>query len=107
VLQERFKSAQQASRKAALLSDETINTILLGVADKVEKNIDQILSENKKDLDRMPETDPKYDRLKLTAQRIKDIASDLRNVSKLPSPLSITLEKKNTTDCSSKSLPFR
>jgi glutamate-5-semialdehyde dehydrogenase len=94
VLTEIFKSAQKASRQAALLSDDVINAVLNSLAEATEKNIEKILSENKKDLVRMPETDPKYDRLKLTEQRLKDIASDLRNVSKLPSPLSITLERK-------------
>src|SRR5690606_41038281 len=42
----------------------------------------------------MPESDPKYDRLKLTEQRIKDIANDLRNVSRLSSPLGITREER-------------
>jgi glutamate-5-semialdehyde dehydrogenase len=31
--------------------------------------------------------DPKYDRLKLTPSRIKNIASDIRNVANLESPL--------------------
>ena len=36
----------------------------------------------------MPETYPKYDRLKLTEQRISDIARDLRNVATLLTPTS-------------------
>ena len=90
-----FKSVQEASRKLALLSEEKVNQILNSLADKTEKNCAKIIAENKKDLERMPESDPKYDRLKLTEQRIKDIANDLRNVSKLPSPLGITLEKRS------------
>ena len=31
--------------------------------------------------------DPKFDRLKLTEQRIKDIAADIRSMASLPSPL--------------------
>jgi glutamate-5-semialdehyde dehydrogenase len=95
MLENIFKSVQRASRKLALLSEKKVNEILLAVADSAEKNAAAILVENKKDLDRMPETDPKYDRLKLTEQRIKDIANDLRNVSKLPSPLGISLEKRS------------
>ena len=95
MLESTFISVQEASRKLALLGEEKINRILTSLADKAEENIARIIEENRKDLDRMPESDPKYDRLKLTEQRIKDIASDLRNVSKLPSPLGITLEKRN------------
>jgi glutamate-5-semialdehyde dehydrogenase len=94
-----FKSVQEASRKLALLSEEKVNQILNSLADKTEKNSAKIIAENKKDLDRMPESDPKYDRLKLTEQRIKDIANDLRNVSKLPSPLGITLENYGPARC--------
>ena len=39
----------------------------------------------------MNENDPKYDRLKLTEGRLKDIASDMRSVANLPSPLNVTL----------------
>lgn len=90
-----FKSVQEASRKLSQLKEEKINQVLIALADKVEKHTLQIIEENRKDLDRMPESDPKYDRLKLTEQRIKDIANDLRNVSKLPSPLGISLENRN------------
>jgi glutamate-5-semialdehyde dehydrogenase len=95
VLEKTFKAVQEASRKLALIKKEKINEVLITLADKAEKNVAVILAENKKDLDRMPDTDPKYDRLKLTEQRIKDIANDLRNVAKLPSPLGLTLEKRD------------
>lgn len=42
----------------------------------------------------MPESDPKYDRLKLTEQRIKDIASDVKNVVLLNSPLGDLIHEK-------------
>ena len=43
----------------------------------------------------MDAVDPKYDRLKLTANRIKDIAVDIRNVVQLPSPLGRIIEKRD------------
>jgi glutamate-5-semialdehyde dehydrogenase len=95
VLESIFKSVQEASRKLPLLKEEKVNQVLIALADKAEKYADQIIEENRKDLDRMPESDAKYDRLKLTEQRIKDIATDLRNVSRLPSPLGISLENRN------------
>jgi glutamate-5-semialdehyde dehydrogenase len=94
VLEGIFKSVQGASRKLALVPEEKVNHILLALADKTEKNSIKILEENKKDLERMAESDPKYDRLKLTEQRIKDIATDLRSVATLPSPLDIVIEKR-------------
>lgn len=95
MLEKIFKSVQAASRKLSLIKEEKINEILTAVADKAEKHSADILEENRKDLERMPENDPKYDRLKLTEQRIKDIAKDLRNVSKLPSPLGISLDSRS------------
>jgi len=94
VLESIFKAVQEASRKLTLLKEEKVNQILTSLADKTEKSSAMIIEENRKDLERMPETDPKYDRLKLTEQRIRDIANDLRNVATLPSPLHLTLEKR-------------
>jgi glutamate-5-semialdehyde dehydrogenase len=89
-----FKKVLKASRKNNLLTDEIISKVLNKVADAAEKNTDFILKENQKDLDRMDKDDPKYDRLLLTKERIKDIASDIRNVSLLPSPLNKVLDTK-------------
>ena len=90
-----FKSVAMASRKLALVEEQVINQLLSDLSEAAVKNTAYILKENKKDLARMPESDPKYDRLKLTEQRIKDIASDLVNVSRLPSPLGRILDKRN------------
>ena len=87
VLYETFKAVKLASRKLALLDVDLINEILLAVADAAIAGKNAILEANLKDLYRMDISDPKYDRLKLTSSRIDDIASDIRNVSKLSSPL--------------------
>lgn len=95
MIEETLSKVREASRKLALLEEKKINQILLALAENAEANTAEILAENKKDLDRMPESDPKYDRLKLTEQRIKDIGADLRNVAALPSPLGIILENND------------
>jgi len=82
-----FEQVLKASRKLNLLSVDTINKVLTDVADAAEANSDFILAENQKDLSRMDKNDPKYDRLQLTTDRIKGIASDIRNVVDLPSPV--------------------
>ena len=81
-----FKQVQKASRTLNLLAVEKINKVLNEVADAAIQNTDFILSENRKDLDRMDKNDPKYDRLQLTTARIEGIASDIRNVAQLPFP---------------------
>jgi glutamate-5-semialdehyde dehydrogenase len=88
-----FKSVREASRKLLKLDTETINQVLLAVADAAEAKADYILAENQKDLDRMEPSNPLYDRLKLTKERLYAIAADTRNVVSLPSPLGKVLKE--------------
>jgi len=92
-LNDTFAAVQSASRELLALSDQTINDILLAVADATLANTDYILQENRKDLERMDPDNPKYDRLKLTAERLADIAADTRKVASLPSPLGRVLKQ--------------
>jgi len=84
---EQFENALNASRELNLLSDAKINAVLNKIADAAVKSTDFILRENQKDLARMENSDPKYDRLKLTGERLSCIAEDIRNVASLPSPI--------------------
>lgn len=88
-----FATVQEASRELLSMSDREINQILLAVADAALAKSDFILAENKKDLERMDPNDPKYDRLKLTVERLQGIAADTRNVATLPSPVGRTLKE--------------
>lgn len=88
-----FADVQDASRELLSLSDNDINRILHAVADAAIARTDFILTENRKDLERMNPQDPKFDRLKLTAERLQGIAADTRNVATLPSPLRRVLKK--------------
>lgn len=88
-----FEQVLKASRKLNLLNVGTINKVLTDVADAAEANSDFILAENQKDLLRMDKADPKYDRLQLTSDRISGIASDIRNVVDLPSPVGRVLSE--------------
>lgn len=92
-LNETFAAVRTASRQLALLGDEKINQILCAVADAIPASTPLILAENEKDLLRMDGNDPKYDRLKLTAERLESIAADIRNVATLPSPLGRVLKE--------------
>ncbi|MES2428161.1 MAG: glutamate-5-semialdehyde dehydrogenase [Bacteroidota bacterium] len=81
-----FENARTAARNLNI-SAETINKVLEDLAAETIAQTDHLLTENKKDLDRMDTNNPNYDRLKLTAIRITDIAKDIINVSKLANPL--------------------
>lgn len=104
-----FQSTKDASIELALLDDETINSILLSVAERAIEETDTILAANAKDLSRMDEANPMYDRLKLTRERIEGIAGDTRNVAALPSPLGRVLKHTilpNGLDLKRVSVPF-
>ena len=93
-LEETFKSVKRASKSLALLTDEQRNEILNAVADAIINNKVRILEANAKDLAKMDKANPLYDRLQLTEKRLEDIASDMRNVATLPSPLGHTTKQK-------------
>lgn len=108
-LKQIFEQVQAAGRELAMLDDDRINDILLSVADEAVAQTDYILAENAKDLARMDENDPKYDRLKLTADRIEGIAADMRKVAQLPSPLGRVLKHHvlpNGLELTRVSVPF-
>jgi glutamate-5-semialdehyde dehydrogenase len=89
-----FEKAQKAGRDIAGLDKTTIDQVLLDLADAAVANTNTLLTENQKDLARMDEADAKYDRLKLTPQRIADIAAEIRNVAALASPVGELLSEK-------------
>ena len=94
-LTETFKRVKTASKTLAQLSDDMRNDILNAVADAIIDYQERILSANEKDLAKMDPKNPLYDRLQLTSKRLADIASDMRNVASLPTPLG-HVTKENT-----------
>jgi glutamate-5-semialdehyde dehydrogenase len=93
-LQKLFEETQKASRGLGTLTSATINEVLRDLAEEAVAQTAYLLAENEKDLARMSQEDPKYDRLKLTEGRIRDIAQDIRNVAGLPSPLGQVLQQQ-------------
>lgn len=92
-LNELLKEAAASARQLIGLPTGTIDRVLTNTAEAIEAHVDEILSENRKDLDRMDPANPKYDRLKLTPERLLDIAADMKNVALLPSPLGRVLSR--------------
>ena len=89
-----FSKVKVASRSLALIPDARRDEILLAVADAILANEASLLEANAKDLSRMDKSNPLYDRLQLTPARLADIASDMRHVAALPSPLGRVLKEK-------------
>ena len=94
-LKETFERVKRASKSLALLSDEQRNDILNAVADAIISQKERILEANAQDLAKMSKENPLYDRLQLTDSRLEGIASDMRNVATLPTPLG-HITKQNT-----------
>ncbi len=89
-----FERVKRASKSLALMSDEQRSNILCAVADAIIAQQERILKANAEDLGKMELTNPLYDRLQLTPNRLEGIATDMRTVAALPSPLGhITKEK--------------
>lgn len=89
-----FVAAQRASRALATVPAATIDALLRDLADALVAHTDFVLAANAQDLARMPATDPRHDRLRLTPERLASIAQDLRGVAALPSPLGAQLSNK-------------
>ena len=99
----------QASRTLNLVSEEIINQVLLVLANEAIVQSEVILIENAKDLAAMDKSNPMYDRLLLSKERIQGIAADIRNVSSLPSPLGKQLmetERPNGMKITKITVPF-
>ena len=89
--------AKAASRKLAGLSSDEKNEVLLKAADALvtDGNIQKILEANAKDLDNAEKSgmsDGLKDRLRLTEERLRDMADALRDITKLPDPVGEVLE---------------
>lgn len=80
-------AAREAARTWADLPVAQVDGLLRRVADEMTAHADDLLAANADDLARMSPDDPKYDRLRLTPQRIEGMAADMRHVAELPSPL--------------------
>ena len=92
-INEQLERTRTASAELSLIPEDRINSVLLSLASDMEAQGDFILSENRKDLDRMDPADPRYDRLKLTSERLAAIAWDIRKVASLTNPVGRLLDE--------------
>ena len=81
-----LKNTHQAASQIGGLGLTQKVKVLTDLADMLLENSDQILIENKKDLDLMDPKDAKYDRLVLNDSRISCLSDSLRQVAKLSDP---------------------
>jgi len=88
-----IKEAVSAVKSLIGVDEQKINGLLNDTADALIKAKDVVLEANRMDLLQMETTNPKYDRLKLTSERIDGMAADMKQVALLPSPLNHVLSE--------------
>jgi glutamate-5-semialdehyde dehydrogenase len=88
-----FERARKASGELTLMDGATIDRVLERVAREAVARSTEILAANARDLARMERSNPLYDRLLLTEERIGGIAADIRNVAGLVSPVGEVLSE--------------
>ncbi|BAG83982.1 glutamate-5-semialdehyde dehydrogenase [Candidatus Azobacteroides pseudotrichonymphae] len=88
-----LRQAVIASRTLVDMSNKTIKNILRNTADHLLENQNTILEANAEDLSRIDPSDQKYDRLKLTKERLQTMADDMRSVAVLSSPIGKVLHE--------------
>jgi glutamate-5-semialdehyde dehydrogenase len=109
IINSQLERARTASRESALLDKATIDRVLGRVADEAVARTKEILAANAEDLARMSPSNPVYDRLMLTPERIEGIAADIRNVAGLHSPVGEILSetvRPNGLDIKKIRVPF-
>jgi len=89
-VREMARKAKEASHRLAQLSTATKNKALLEMAEGLERNREQLIKENRKDLaagEKAHLSSSLIDRLRLTPSVIHGMAEGLREVARLPDPV--------------------
>lgn len=100
--------AKQAAYELGNLSSEQKNQVLYSIADELEKQEASILRANQLDCERA-EQNAMLDRLRLTKERIKQMADGVRHVASLPDPVGEVLsmwERPNGLKIGKKRVPL-
>ena len=88
-------TARETVKKIRGISDDKINEALIKMADALISNSENILAENKKDIELAKDkiSPVMIDRLTLTEARISAMADGIREIAKLPTPLGKTIKE--------------
>ncbi|GAA0554408.1 glutamate-5-semialdehyde dehydrogenase [Chitinophaga japonensis] len=89
-----LEQAQLASGAIRALADQQKQQLLERLAVVLTEHTPAIIAANYKDLERMPDSDPKKDRLLLNDARIQQLAGSLQDIARLPDPSNKLLLEK-------------
>lgn len=95
---EQFMLTRSAASSLAMATSEKRNAVLLNLAALINQNSVEILRENQKDIDRMDPNHPMRDRLKLTQDRLTDLAQSVVSVTQLPDPTGQVLSHRTLSN---------
>jgi len=93
-------NAKNAKQTICALSPEDRTNAVCAMADALENEAEHILSENAADLENAKDkiSEVMLDRLRLTPQRICDMAASMRTVAKLPDPVGKVINEHRRED---------
>ena len=94
MIESTLQQLKNASYSLPMLEEKQINDVLLTLADAIESNAAALLEANARDLSRMDRSNPVYDRLMLSDDRLKGIASDMRHVAELENPVGKVIDER-------------
>ena len=94
MIESTLEKLKNASYSLPLLREELVNEVLNTVADRIEQESDSLIEANALDLARMERSNPLYDRLLLTPDRLNGIAADMRKVAELTSPVGQVIDER-------------
>ncbi len=95
------KQAKRAAQQLSQLESLQKNDVLIQMAQDLEEQSAALLSANQQDLDRAKDhgiPDPMIDRLRLTPERINEMAGGIRQVAQLPDPIGVVEKMWRTED---------
>jgi glutamate-5-semialdehyde dehydrogenase len=84
---EKLECARAAAPRVAELSTEQKNNLLLAMAEAIAANENDIVAENRKDMESSGTEGAMRDRLLLTPQRVAAMAAGVREIAALPDPV--------------------
>src|SRR5690606_10945712 len=93
-IQDELKATKAASRVLRQVSNEMRQQVLVEISKALRNEMDAILTENRRDLERMDPMDSRYDRLLLDESRIQSLAASVLDIANLSDPTGVSLSKK-------------
>lgn len=97
-IQPQLQAARKAKQVMLKLGLEQKKAVLAGIAEALRSHVEDIIVENRRDLERMNPLDSKYDRLLLDESRIESLAKSVLDVSELADPTGQVLSSREVAN---------